>query len=208
MFNRIANGVTTDTHPLYQVLMSRLADCIFQLNMEDLSKLKMAKQSQFKAEGRPNDTDNDVPRSITKKEVQLHCRRQTRGVDVTTRSIEGLLQEPSGDHGKDTMGVPLLDSKRIWGIWTLTKRHIKCIQDPVDISLYKVTGTLRKGGVQLNTYRCARGSTSIESFHCHLERVVPGTALLIISIKQSYFKKLGIYNYIYIHTLFLYNPDI
>ncbi|KAL8617528.1 hypothetical protein ACOMHN_042702 [Nucella lapillus] len=34
--------------------------------------------------------------------------------------------------------------------------------------------TRRKGGHVLKTYRCARGSTSLESFHLHLNRFIPG----------------------------------
>ncbi|KAA8578286.1 hypothetical protein FQN60_016780, partial [Etheostoma spectabile] len=41
--------------------------------------------------------------------------------------------------------------------------------------LYTQTGRLTKGGVSLPVYRCARGSTSLESFHLHLNRFIPGT---------------------------------
>ncbi|KAF1384383.1 hypothetical protein PFLUV_G00118420 [Perca fluviatilis] len=34
----------------------------------------------------------------------------------------------------------------------------------------------QEGGVVLTRYRCARGSTSLESFHCHLKRFIPGTS--------------------------------
>ncbi len=39
-----------------------------------------------------------------------------------------------------------------------------------------MTGHLTKGGVTLPTVRCARGSTSLESFHLHMARFIPGTA--------------------------------
>ncbi|XP_047226993.1 uncharacterized protein LOC124871598 isoform X2 [Girardinichthys multiradiatus] len=61
-------------------------------------------------------------------------------------------------------------------IWFVQKRHVKCIQDPPDVALYTQTGTIIKGGVQLQTLRCARGSTSLESFHCHLNRFIPGNS--------------------------------
>ncbi|KAG7500682.1 hypothetical protein JOB18_025985, partial [Solea senegalensis] len=38
------------------------------------------------------------------------------------------------------------------------------------------TGELTKGGVKLPVYRCARGSTSLESFHLHQCRFIPGTS--------------------------------
>lgn len=66
--------------------------------------------------------------------------------------------------------------KEMSDIWAEQKRHVKCIQDPANISLYTVTGHMTKGGVRLPVYRCARGSTSLESFHLHLARFIPGTA--------------------------------
>ncbi len=39
-----------------------------------------------------------------------------------------------------------------------------------------MTGHLTKGGVTLPTVRCARGSTSLESFHLHMARFIPGTS--------------------------------
>ncbi|KAB5574598.1 hypothetical protein PHYPO_G00210810, partial [Pangasianodon hypophthalmus] len=57
------------------------------------------------------------------------------------------------------------------------KRHVKCIQDVPSVSLYTETGTTTtKGGIVLTRYRCARGSTSLESFHCHMQRFIPGTS--------------------------------
>ncbi|CAM4735070.1 unnamed protein product [Leuciscus chuanchicus] len=46
-------------------------------------------------------------------------------------------------------------------LWVL----LACIQDPPGVQLYVQTGTLKKGGHTLPTFRCARGSTSLESFH-------------------------------------------
>ncbi len=39
-----------------------------------------------------------------------------------------------------------------------------------------MTGHLTKGKVSLPIVRCARGSTSLESFHLHLARFIPGTS--------------------------------
>ena len=61
-------------------------------------------------------------------------------------------------------------------IWSEQKHHIKCLQDPPNITLYTCTGNLRKGGVTLPTLRSARGSTSLESVHLHLARFIPGSA--------------------------------
>ncbi len=75
------------------------------------------------------------------------------------------------------MGVPLLDEVRMEHIWRVQKRHVRCIQDMPGVPLYTEVGTTMKAGVTLTRYRCARGSTSLESFHCHLNRFIPGWCL-------------------------------
>lgn len=37
--------------------------------------------------------------------------------------------------------------------------------------------SINKSGIELSRYRCARDSTSLESFHCHLNRFIPGKPL-------------------------------
>ena len=171
---RFAVGCTTEAHPLYGVFLGRLSQCIFEWSKEDLELLKQAKGSELKQNGVLDPTDETIIHSITKKELTTHCRRKTRGVEETTTLIHDLLETFSGDQGCDTLGVPLLDPDRIWDIWESQKKHIKCIQDPEGIQLYVKTGTIKKGGVELPVYRCARGSTSLESFHLHLNRFIPG----------------------------------
>ncbi|KAH3703704.1 hypothetical protein DPMN_078747 [Dreissena polymorpha] len=61
-------------------------------------------------------------------------------------------------------------------IWEAQERHIACIQDPPVISLYTRTGSTKKGGIDLPNYRCACGSTSLESFHLHLNWFIPGNS--------------------------------
>ena len=77
----------------------------------------------------------------------------------------------------DTLGVPLLKTE-VKDIWEEhpTQKHIQCIQDVPTVQLYTITGHLQKGGVTLPVWRCACGSTSLESFHLHLARFVPGTS--------------------------------
>ncbi|RXN08810.1 hypothetical protein ROHU_011351 [Labeo rohita] len=90
--------------------------------------------------------------------------------------IEQLLNELMGVKGRDYLGVPLLDHERMQHIWQIQKKHVKCIQDEPGVLLYTVTGTTTKEGIVLPNYRCARGSTSLESFHLHLNRFIPGTS--------------------------------
>ena len=56
-------------------------------------------------------------KEITKKELALHVRRKTRGIQITTMLIANLLEAFSGPQGNDKSGEPLLDSDRIWSTW-------------------------------------------------------------------------------------------
>ncbi|XP_053091155.1 uncharacterized protein LOC113534513 isoform X1 [Pangasianodon hypophthalmus] len=174
---RLATGCSTDAHPLYPTFMARLSACIFEWDPHDVTLLRRAKREQLEDERLPLITDDLVNRRISKKELALYCRRRTRGVETTVRLIDHLLQELKEEKGRDLMGVPLLDTVRMEYIWHVQKRHVKCIQDVPGVSLYTETGTTTtKGGIVLTRYRCARGSTSLESFHCHMQRFIPGTS--------------------------------
>lgn len=184
---RLAGGVTTDAHQLYPIFMARLSACIFEWDAGDLAELRRAKREQLTQEGWPTLTDTEVDRRITKAELALHCRRRTRGTDNTIRLLDMLIGELSGPKGKDAMDVPLFDTVRMQHLWQVQKRHVGCIQDPPHVQLYTVTGTVTKGGIPLKTYRCARGSTSLESFHCHLARFIPGLSQQNIPSCHRYF---------------------
>ena len=88
--------------------------------------------------------------------------------------VEQLLASFSGPQGRDTLGVPLLDLDRIGEIWESQQKHMPCLQDPVEFPMYTKLRTVKKGGYDLLVYRCAGGSTSLESFHRHLVTFVPG----------------------------------
>ncbi len=136
--------------------------------------LRQTKREQLKREGVPGITEKLVDQQITKDELALHCRRRTRGERQTIIMIEQLLNELIGVKGRDYLGVPLLDHERMQNIWQTQKKHVKCIQDEPGFLLYTVTGTTTKEGIVLPNYRCASGSTSLESFHLHLNRFIPG----------------------------------
>lgn len=135
----------------------------------------------------PDPSEEDVLKRLTKKELSLHCQRTTRGAEEITRYIQELLEAFTCDQGLDTLGTPLLDKERIW---ESQKRHVSCIQDPAGFQLYTQTGTLLKGTVRLPTYRCARGSTSLESFHLHLKNFIPGKYSIIFFIYCSVWRLL------------------
>lgn len=82
------------------------------------------------------------------------------------------------------LGVSLLKDE-MKKIWEEQKRHIPCIQDPPGLALYSITHYITKGRVRLPILRCACGSTSLESFHCHLARFIPGTSASALNF-QAY----------------------
>ena len=174
---RIALGCTTESHHLYPIFMSRLSACVFEWDANDLSLLRDAKRQQLQSQGLYFLPDDDINKHISTKELALHCRRRTRGVETTTQMLEGLMRSLMGNRGNDSLGVPLFDTARMEHIWHVQKKHLKCIQDLPGFALYTKTEELTKGGVGLPMYRCARGSTSLESFHLHLNRFIPDLCL-------------------------------
>ncbi|XP_039634653.1 uncharacterized protein LOC120544772 [Perca fluviatilis] len=156
--------------------MRQLSHCIFEVDSGDARRLTEAKRSQLEGQhGMVGLSDAEVVRRITREEWRLHCRRRTRGAEESTLLIQELLDTFGGPAGHNTLDIPLLDALRIQEIWRTQRPHLSCIQDPPGVQLYTQTGRLTKGGVSLPVYRCARGSTSLESFHLHLNRFIPGT---------------------------------
>lgn len=175
LMRRFASGVTTESHQLYGPFMRQLSVCIFEWDAGDVRRLLEAKRSELEGKhGMVGLTEAEVSRKIGRKEMALHCRRRTRGAAATEVLLLDLLETFNGEKGVDTLGIPLLDSIRIQEIWNEQRRHLHCIQDPPGVQLYTETGKITKGSVILPVYRCARGSTSLESFHLHLNRFIPG----------------------------------
>lgn len=182
LMRRLAIACTTEAHQLYAFFMSRLSACIFEWDAADLALLRQAKAQQLRTKGLPT---ANVDRHIRRNELALHCRRRTRGEAVTVQLLEELLTSLKGSQGNDSLGVPLFDRERLEEAWRVQRKHIKCIQDPPGVALYTKTGELTKGGLRLPVYRCARGSTSLESFHLHLARFIPGLCLSEVSVMCS-----------------------
>ncbi|XP_047203981.1 uncharacterized protein LOC124857001 [Girardinichthys multiradiatus] len=161
---RLAAGVTAESHPLYPDFMQRISASIFEWDTEDVSRLKRAKQAEQSRRGTVQSA----------KEMARHCRRRTRGAQETGRLLSETIHDFMG--ATDTMNIPLLDQARMEDIWRTQRKHVACIQDPLGVQMYTRTGQVTKGGVVLPVYRCARGSKSLESFHLHLNRFIPGTS--------------------------------
>jgi hypothetical protein len=169
---RCAVGCTSESHPLYGIFMASLSRCIFEWDPSDLEALYAAKRAELHENGIKSPSAKAVMNAVSKKELARHCRRRTRGTDETESQLTGLFNSLAS--ATDVLGVPLFRDEMLTEIWPEQQKHVACIQDPPGVSLYTATGTLNKGGKTLSVYRCARGSTSLESFHLHLNRFIPG----------------------------------
>ncbi|CAM4569011.1 unnamed protein product [Leuciscus chuanchicus] len=78
----------------------------------DLTGLKKAKRVELEADRKPS-SEADVLQCISHSELALHCRRTTRGTKETLALIESHIQAFDGDAGRDTLGVPLINSAQI-----------------------------------------------------------------------------------------------
>ena len=179
---RMGQGCTSEAHPLYRTYMAQLSLCIFEWDAEDYQLLLTTKEGELFAAGVQQPSETAKRKALTQEELARHCRRRTREPDRIIQLLETLLLSLSS--ATDTLGNPLLRDN-ISEIWAEQKKHIPCIQDPVGISLYTITSHLRKGGVSLPVHRCARGTTSLESFHSHLVKLIPGTSANTVNF-QAY----------------------
>ena len=123
---RISVGCTSESHPLYSVFMGQLSGCIFEVSKEDYDALFEAKREELMAAGVRNPSHEAVSSATSKAEILRHCRRKTRGEEVTTKLIEDLILEFIGS--TDVLGVPLFNEEMVT-IWEEQKRHVACIQD-------------------------------------------------------------------------------
>lgn len=179
---RLARGCISESHPLYGTFMSQLSQCIFEWDESDLSLLIEAKKGELVQAGLADPSPSAVRNSLSKEELSRHCKRKTRGHQETLKEIEALLLAlfPL----TDSLGVPLF-KEEMKVIWQEQQQHVSCLQDPPGVPLYTVTGHITKGGVKLPVLRCARGSTSLESFHLHLARFIPGSSTSAVNY-QAY----------------------
>ncbi|XP_041483787.1 uncharacterized protein LOC121430546 [Lytechinus variegatus] len=168
---RFVTGLTTEHHHLFQTFLSKISSCIFEWDRVDIEKLREAKKKDLTKSGRMP-TDAQVTASITTAELAKHCRRRTRGAEETGRLIQGVLDAMWDS--TDSTGLPLINHTSMDKVWQVQKKHLPCIQDVPGVDLYTQVGHVYKGGQKLQVLRCARGSSSLESFHRHQCSFVPG----------------------------------
>lgn len=174
---RFAGYCTTESHPLYAIFLTSLSRCLFEWDPEDVALLLKAKKAEMQKKG-ADMADDNIRKLLSREELARHCRRRTRGVEQTTVLLEELVEVFESDRGRDIMGVPLFPPGALRRVWEQQRHHVACIQDPPNIGLYyKALSPVNKGGIPLPLYKCSRGSTSLEGFHNHLARFIPGNLL-------------------------------
>lgn len=169
---RFTKGLTTEHHPLYGTFCSKFSSCVFEWDQVDFNRLREAKKAELKSQSRVMPTEQQISAAITTNELARHCRRRTRDPARIKILISELLDQMWDL--TDTTGVRLISDQSMKRIWEVQQKHLECIQDPPGVELYTKTGTLEKGGKTLDVLRCARGSSSLESFHRHQCAFIPG----------------------------------
>ncbi|XP_051810015.1 uncharacterized protein LOC110962542 isoform X2 [Acanthochromis polyacanthus] len=164
-------GLTTEHHPLYGTFCAKLSACVFEWDQGDVQCLKEAKREEWKS-NHSGFAPTEEQIILKMGELRRHCRRRTRGVEAMRQMISGLLE--SMWELSDTTGLPLVSQDSMRHVWEVQQKHLECLQDPPGVPLYTKVGTLQKGGKELDILRCARGSSSLESFHRHQCSFIPG----------------------------------
>ena len=79
---RLAQGVTTESHPLYGRFMAAVSNAVFEWDDSDYKAHLHAKHQQLLQAGVRNQTESAVRKAITREEAARHCRRRTWDVTV------------------------------------------------------------------------------------------------------------------------------
>lgn len=190
--HRFDAAIRTDSHSKYTVFKSALAGAVLAYNRADLELLIKAVRAQdLTAFGSVADEDM-VRLYVSREQLKHHVRRVTLGVQETFQLIQRAIDELKGPAGMDQSGVSLFKStEAIDGVWEAQQRHLECIQDPPEMSMYRVAGSANINGVDVPYYKCLRGNNSLEEFYKTLPHMIAGSrsthALNIVawSPKQS-----------------------
>jgi hypothetical protein len=153
---RIAVCCFHTAHPMYATFMTCLSEQMFAWDQDDYERLVKA-----------------YPCGVTRTLMLTHVRRYPRSAEDMEKNVSDLLELFS--HATDFKGHPLINMSRVQGYWEKEKHHLRCLQDPPGVSLYSVTKTVRINGIDLPVYKSSRGSVSLENYHLHLCRFIPGT---------------------------------
>ncbi|XP_056319082.1 uncharacterized protein si:ch211-243p7.3 [Danio aesculapii] len=185
-------AVRTDSHSKYTVFKSALAGAVLACNRADLELLIKAVRAQDLT-AFDSVADEDMVRLyVSREQLKHHVRRVTLGAQETFQLIQRAIDELKGPAGMDQSGVSLFKStEAIDGVWEAQQRHLECIQDPPEMSMYRVAGSANINGVDVPYYKCLRGNNSLEGFYKTLPYMIPGSRsthnlnVVVWSPKQS-----------------------
>ncbi|KAI4900998.1 hypothetical protein NFI96_017932, partial [Prochilodus magdalenae] len=123
LMRRFAVGVTKDSHQFYGLFMAKLSSCIFEWDAADVATLWEAVRAEMEEkQGILGLTEEQLNNKLTPELLARHCRRCTRGAQLTEELIGQLLAAFRGV--TDTMGIPLLDNERMDAIWNTQQQHL------------------------------------------------------------------------------------
>ncbi|XP_053722192.1 uncharacterized protein LOC128759342 [Synchiropus splendidus] len=119
-------------------------------------------------------SDQEMMAFLKPHQIRSYVRRITRGVEETASAVDAVIADFKGPAGLDIDGIHLFKStEAVDSHWLTASRHFGCMQDPPGVPLYVAVKTVVLNGVQLNKYRCRRGSNSLEGLHAHLNNAIP-----------------------------------
>ena len=90
---RFAAGLTTEHHIPFPDFCSGLSDCIFEWDSGDVNRLDEALKGEYRAKHGRNPDEGQLKALRKREDMARHCRRVTRGANVTFQKIDTLLNE-------------------------------------------------------------------------------------------------------------------
>ncbi|KAF6733661.1 hypothetical protein FQA47_015382 [Oryzias melastigma] len=153
--------------------MSAMAGALLAYNQADMRLLISAVRNGNK-EMYSKYSDEEMISFLKPHQIKSYVHRVTRGVENSAVAVEFILERFKGPAGLDIDGIPLLkDDAAVNSHWATASKHLSCMQDPPGMPLYINTKVVTLNGVELNRYKCQRGTNALEGLHAHLPRAVP-----------------------------------
>ncbi|XP_056608893.1 uncharacterized protein LOC130426242 isoform X1 [Triplophysa dalaica] len=176
--HRFDAAIRTDSHSKYAVFKSALAGAVLAYNRTDLELLIKAVRAKDPTVFHTVADEDMMRLYVSREQLKHHVRRVTLGAQETFRLVQIAIDELKGPAGLDESGVSLFKSaEAIDGVWEGQQRHLECIQDPPEMSMYRVAHSTNINGVDLPYFKCLRGSNSLEGFHKTLPHMIPDSQI-------------------------------
>ncbi|XP_039453959.1 uncharacterized protein LOC116324518 [Oreochromis aureus] len=173
--HRFDAAIYTESHAKYSAFKSAVAGAVLAYNRTDLELLIRAVRAKNPVKMQSVSDEDVVCLYISREQLKHHLRRVTLGAQETFWLIQLVIEELKGPAGLDERGATLFKTPgAIDEMWAAQQRHLECIQDPPDMSMYRVAHTTTINNVDVPYYKCLCGSNSLEGFHKLLPNMIPG----------------------------------